>query len=505
MRIKVLGCLGGRIPGQELTGLLVDEELLLDAGSASTSLKLSAQNQIKYLLLSHTHLDHLYGLAFLLENRLHARAGAPLAIFASKDAAEILTSDFLIESIAGSAVAQNLDQLVDITAVEPDKEYRFGKYAVQPVLVNHFSGALGFFVSDGESEFLFTSDTGPTDAVWDKLKQRTDCKLLITEVSFPNRLEEVARLSRHLTPALLKVELEKAGASNRAVYLYHFKPGYLDLLFQELTEIQDFDLHLLKIGMELEVAERDRKDQAPVRIRTEPRSGRVPKFDFSKDLYEQRQNIDHEFGVSFEPSQVIFEEGDPGKHLYIIQEGNVEVYRIILGKKKSLFVLGPGDVFGEMSLITSQPRSATVRALTKVRAYAFDKDAFEQLIHQNYGIAVKIIRMLAQRLQEADVHIENLLYPDSESRILNTLIRAVEDEGIDTKSGYLLRYTPEQLAIKTDLPIEEMRKILAKLMRSGAIFFKDGLFHIPDLAQLKKLLEYVEFKQKYEPPEKFGV
>ena len=194
--------------------------------------------------------------------------------------------------------------------------------------------------------------------------------------------------------------------------------------------------------MELDVHAFSKQGHDAARARREPPSGKVPRFNFSKDMYVQRQAIDRDFGVSFEPSEVIFEEGAPGKHMYIIQEGKVEVFRIVLGKKKSLSVLGPGDVFGEMSLLVNQTRTATVRALTQVRAYAFDRSSFEQMVHQNYGVAIKIIRMLAMRLQEADVHIENLLYQDNESKLLNTIIRAVEDEGIKTKDGFLLRLTP---------------------------------------------------------------
>jgi CRP-like cAMP-binding protein len=395
-------------------------------------------------------------------------------------------------------VFRNLDKLAKLFEVEPGNEYRIGNYSVEPALVNHYAGPLGYFISDDKNEFLFSSDTGPTQDVWVRFKQRTNCGLLITEVSFPNSLDGVAKASRHLTPALLKTELEKAFAQDRFVYLYHFKPGYLDLLFQELTEITNFDLHLLKMGMELEVHDFARKDHTPLRVRPEPPSGKVPRFDFSKDMYEQRKAMDRDFGLSFEPSEIIFEEGAPGKHMYIIQEGTVEVFRIVLGKKKSLSVLGPGDVFGEMSLLVNQTRTATVRALTRVRAYAFDRGSFEQMVHQNYGVAIKIIRMLALRLQEADIHIENLLYQDNESKLLNTIIRAVEDEGIKTKYGFLLRLTPEQLAIRTDLPVEELKKLLSKIMRAGGMSFKDGLFKIPDLDQLKKFLEYLETKEKYE-------
>jgi CRP-like cAMP-binding protein/ribonuclease BN (tRNA processing enzyme) len=502
MKIKVLGCMGGRIPGQGLTGLLVDDELLLDAGSVTFSLDIDQQNKIKYLFLSHTHLDHLYGLGFLLENRFFAKLPEPLKIFAAKEAVEILTNDFLIEDIVGSAVFQNLPELAKLIPVDPGKEYQAGQYLVEPVPVNHYSGPLGYFVSDGKARFLFTSDTGPTEKVWERFKQEPECRLLITEVSFPNKFDEVARLSRHLTPSLLQHELEKAAAQQCTLYLYHFKPGYLDQLFEELTEITDFDLHLLKSGMELKV-EQAGTGQADEKV--DSVAGKVPKFDYSKDMYEQRQNLDRDFGISYEQGVIIFEENDPGKQLFIIQEGQVEVYRVVAGKKKVLTVLGPGDVFGEMSLICNQPRSASVRALTKVRVYTFDRPAFEQMIRQNYGVAVKIIRMLAQRLQEADVHIENLMYPDSESKLINTVIRAVEDEGIETKAGFLLRISPEQLATRTDLPMNELKRILAKLIEAKLIAFREGQFEVPDLKQLKKFLAYLELKQKYEQPGKFGL
>jgi len=505
MKIKVLGCLGGKIPGQELTGFLVDEDLLIDAGSVASGLELGAQAKIKDLLISHTHLDHLYGLFYLLENRFYGEVNSPLTIYASEEAVETLTREFLVEHLINLPAINHLKKSVKIETLIPSQTRQIGNYQVEPVSVHHYAGALGFFISDGRTEFLFTSDTGPTEEVWEKFQSRPQCQLLITEVSFPNRLEEVAKVSRHLTPALLRVELEKARPEGKEIFLYHLKPGYLDLLFQELSEIQEYDLHLLKLGMEIDLGEMAQKGKALVQERAESVSGKVPKFDFGKDLDEQRQNLDREFGISFEPREIICEEGEAGKHLYIIQAGQVEVYRMILDKKKVLAILGPGDVFGEMSIFFSQPRSATVSAMTRVRAYAFDRPAFEQLVRENYGIAVKMIRMLAQRLQEADVQIENLLYRDNDSKVINTLVRAVEDEGIKTRTGHQLRLTPEQLALKTDLPAEEIKKLLARLIKNKIVIFTEGLFQIPDLERLRRLLDYLEMKQEFEAPDKFDL
>jgi len=502
MKVRVLGAFGGKIPGQDLTGFLVDEELAIDAGSIAQGLELDAQLKLKHLLISHTHLDHLYTLFYLLENRFYNDANNLLRIYASQEAVDILTKEFLIEDIMNLPAISNFKKLVKIETVEPGKQYQIGNYVVEPVKVNHYAGALGYFISDGKAEFLFTSDTGPNRELWERLKMRKNCQLLITEVSFPNQLEEVARLSRHLTPELLQAELSQADLGRKEIYLYHLKPGHLDQIFRELSEVEGYELHLLKSGIVLEVGEPDEKEKALLKEKIESVSGKVPRFDFSKDLNLQRQALDHEFGLSFEPGEIICAEGEAGKHLYIIQEGQVEVFRVVLGKKKVLAILGPGDIFGEMSIFFSQPRTATVKAITRVRVYAFDRPAFEQLIQGNYGIAIKLIRMLAQRLQEADVQIENLLYRDNDSKVINTLVRAIEDEGIKTKTGYSLRLTPEQLGIKTDLPAEEIKKTLARLIKNGVVSFKDGIFEIPDLERLRRLLEYLEMKSEFEPMDK---
>ena len=503
MKLKVLGSLGGRIPGQQLPGFLINQDLLLDAGSAGASLSWEEQKEIKYLLLSHAHLDHLYGLAGLLQNRLYLEVDFPLNLYASEPAIQIIKEDFLNESILSPALLRRLKELLILNPLQPGKTYQVDNYSFKAIPVNHFSGAVGFFLSQGENTILYTGDTGPTERIWQEAKNYPQLNLIICEVSFPNQLNDVALASRHLTPSLLKDELEKAGLKNKVIYLYHLKPAHIDLLFQELSEIQDYDLRLLKTGSEFEL-EKSPETGAKSRGKPESESPRVPKFDREKDLYEQRKNLEQEFGVKFEPGEIIFEEGEPGKLLYIIEEGQVELYRMVLGRKKVLAIAGAGDIFGEVSVFFNKPREVSARALSEVRAFAFDRTAFELLIRNNYGIALKIIRMLAQRLQEADIHIENLLYQDNESKLLNTLIRAVEDEGIETRAGYLLRLTPEQLAMRTDLSSQEMKKILTGLIQAGLISFQQGFFRIPDLNRLKRLLEYLELKEEFEPIEKFA-
>jgi ribonuclease BN (tRNA processing enzyme) len=81
---------------------------------------------------------------------------------------------------------------------------------------------------------VFTSDTGPTSRIWEVANATEDLAAVITEVSFPNRLQDIADVSLHLTPQTLNTELEKLDRQT-PVYLYHFKPPYIEELRAELA------------------------------------------------------------------------------------------------------------------------------------------------------------------------------------------------------------------------------------------------------------------------------
>jgi ribonuclease BN (tRNA processing enzyme) len=92
----------------------------------------------------------------------------------------------------------------------------------------------GLLLRQGSSSILFTSDTGPTNRIWDVANATEDLAAVITEVSFPNRMQDVADISLHMTPQTLAIELSKL-RRQVPVYLYHFKPPYVDALRAELA------------------------------------------------------------------------------------------------------------------------------------------------------------------------------------------------------------------------------------------------------------------------------
>ncbi len=109
-----------------------------------------------------------------------------------------------------------------------------------------------------------------------------------------------------------------------------------------------------------------------------------------------------DFSVNFEEGEVIFNEGDLGVEMFILQEGNVEVYRQVNDEHRELAVLEKGDFFGEMSLLEGLPRTATAAALTNTKLLRINGSTFDQMLRSKPEIAVRIMRKLSCRLRETE-------------------------------------------------------------------------------------------------------
>ena len=103
-------------------------------------------------------------------------------------------------------------------------------------------------------------------------------------------------------------------------------------------------------------------------------------------------------GAFFQPSQIIVTQGTPGQAFYMILNGRVEILR----DGVSLGGFGPGDLFGEMSLLDQAPRSATIRAIDQVECLMLSSWDFKALLEKHPSIAIKLLEVLSRRLRVAD-------------------------------------------------------------------------------------------------------
>jgi ribonuclease BN (tRNA processing enzyme) len=238
MKIRVLGAYGAEGLAQRPSAFLVDERVLIDGGTVGGALASLEQLAIEHALVSHSHLDHVVGLAYLTETLALCESPTPVTI---ASLAPVVTT--LRTSIFNDTVWPDFTRLpspqAPVLRFQPlleDTDQRVGGLWVRPVSVNHTVPASGFVVHDGVSGLVYSGDTGPTDALWKAAAEVTGVRAILLECAFPNRLAGLAEVARHMTPELIRRELDKMPA-DVPVLIFHVKPQLHDEVGEELAVI----------------------------------------------------------------------------------------------------------------------------------------------------------------------------------------------------------------------------------------------------------------------------
>ncbi|MGD8862388.1 MAG: 3',5'-cyclic-nucleotide phosphodiesterase [Myxococcales bacterium] len=253
MEFKCLGCHGGESPHHQCPAFLLDGRLCLDAGSITNMLTLQEQQQIETVVVSHAHIDHVRDLAMLADTR--AQQGGPtLTIASTPGTIGVLREHFFNDKLWPdfSKIPDSEHHTVRFQELHVEQENRIGKYTIKPVHVHHTVEAAALVVGDGNSSIVYSGDTGPTDRLWEVMKQAENLRALIMEVAFPDEQAKLARDSGHHTPASLEQELQKLGPELRdlPVLLFHIKPVFQRAVEQELARIKARNNTILQIGDE---------------------------------------------------------------------------------------------------------------------------------------------------------------------------------------------------------------------------------------------------------------
>ena len=248
MKLKVLGCFGGNIPGHGMTSLLLNDTVALDAGWVSGALSLKEQEKVKDIFISHSHLDHTCTLPFLIDNNFSA-PGFSLRIYAIPEVVASM-KNHLFNKITWpdfTSLPNDLTPVLKLVEVRPEEPVLVNGLTIRPVLVSHIVPTTGFIVEDKKSCLAFSSDTGPTHRFWEIVNGVKNLKAIITETSFPDEFQDLADVSGHLTPSTLDVELEKL-ERDVPVYLYGGKPKHLKAIKQQVKALKRKKLTFLEQG-----------------------------------------------------------------------------------------------------------------------------------------------------------------------------------------------------------------------------------------------------------------
>jgi ribonuclease BN (tRNA processing enzyme) len=238
MRLRVLGCSGG-IGGQHnrTTSFLVDQDILIDAGTGVGDLSLGELTLIDHIFVTHSHLDHVNSIAFFLDS-VGALRPKPVTVYATA-----ATIETLKKHLFNWVIWPDFTQIptpeqpwLRYEEVEVGKVIDLGGRRITVLPAIHTVPAVGYLLDSGKASLVFTGDTGPNDALWEVVNRIENLKFLIIETAFSDKDRWLAELSKHLCPSMLGEELAKLERPAE-IYISHLKPSEIELTMQEIEEL----------------------------------------------------------------------------------------------------------------------------------------------------------------------------------------------------------------------------------------------------------------------------
>jgi CRP/FNR family cyclic AMP-dependent transcriptional regulator len=203
------------------------------------------------------------------------------------------------------------------------------------------------------------------------------------------------------------------------------------------------------------------------------------------------------YGRDFPAGAVVFEEGDPGSRMYVIQSGEVRIVKRVGAREITLARLGAGEAFGEMALLEDQPRSAAAVVEAAARILVIDEAAFDDLVRRNGEIALRLLRRLSARLREANRQIRNFLSADAMGRaveVLRALSGPAGEDGFRPIPGEI---GPEALAVRAGAPPGDPALWL-RLRRSRLVREVGGRAQLAPAEVIASFLRYLDLRARFQ-------
>lgn len=192
----------------------------------------------------------------------------------------------------------------------------------------------------------------------------------------------------------------------------------------------------------------------------------------------------------YKKGNIVVLEQESGAALFVIIAGKVKVVRMDEdGKEVILSMFGPGEFFGEMSLLDGMARSASVVATVKSELFMIHRRDFLELLHEYPSVAIALLAELAMRLRKADMQIKSLSLKDAAGRVANVLLMLADDLGVFRKGKVEVEDLPLQqdIANMAGTSRETVSRMLHQFIRDGKVQLKGNKLIINDFEGFRKL------------------
>jgi cAMP phosphodiesterase len=237
---------------QLLTSYLIDDTLAIDAGALAIGLTHAEQLRIRSIVITHAHLDHVFSLPLYLTN-LFDEIREPVKIHATASDFDALRQ-CLFNARVWIPMEMMRNEHTELIAHHPfkaEESFVAEGLTITPIPVTHTVLTHGLIVEDDRAALLFTSDTGATERIWQAARDCDKLRAVFIDLSFPNKLTDLARVSGHHSPATLVEELPKIKPDVK-IYAVHLKAAGRETVAAEIAALDNPRIEVAEVGREYE-------------------------------------------------------------------------------------------------------------------------------------------------------------------------------------------------------------------------------------------------------------
>jgi len=247
--VTPLGCYGSSLEEKECISMALSESIIIDAGGIMASVPAEKLPEIKHLIITHSHYDHIKDIPMLSDFTLIEKAG-----FFTIHALQSTINDIMEHVFNNktwpdfSSLPSKKNPTVKFEVIVPGIPFDIEGLNFFPIAVDHTVSALGFLIKKEKVAIGYSGDTFLCQDLIDAFNKEPDIKALFWEASFSSELERIAILSKHLTPKLMYKDVSQI-QHKVPVYLFHMKPTLLKAIEREVNDINkkhDMEMYLMK-------------------------------------------------------------------------------------------------------------------------------------------------------------------------------------------------------------------------------------------------------------------
>ena len=253
MKLRILGCSGGIGASLRTTAMLLDDDVLIDAGTGVGDLSLDEMVRIDHIFVTHSHLDHVCSIPFLVDT-VGYRRKTPLTVYGTAETVDALRAHVFNDCIWPdfTMLPRPEAPYLQFRKIKRGQTVTLAGRNITALSASHLVPAVGYWLDSGVASLVFTGDTGPNDALWKVVNGISNLRYLIIETAFCNRDYPIAMASKHLCPSLLVQEISKLRL-RAEIFVTHLKPGDRALTMSEVAAaLQAYQPRMLEHGQVLE-------------------------------------------------------------------------------------------------------------------------------------------------------------------------------------------------------------------------------------------------------------